>query len=562
MKASASEKKTASFTKSDREHTLYRPAVIVLNKLKPEYEGGPFWLMASGIARITILLVASLGTHRTARPDLALWLLTGLFLAALTCSVWFLITVRFQRSASPTLVWTQVLLDFSIVAATLSYTGGMTSYFSFLFVVVILEAGMLMGFFHGFVFALLAMIYILFSPASESVKAADSFKTIMGISYWYSLMLQMTALFITALISGQWNERINRLKRFQREILDNMVSGFLVCDLDGRVSIANKAACTILDTNETALVGCKAGDTPLRGTKGEYPINAALKTGSDYMNYEYWVETGPDTRKMIELTTHKMLDRRNRTQALIVTFQDVTEISEMREMLQRNDRLAAVGESATELTHEIRNPLTALQSAVEELPHYMNAPKMTQRLCAIAVRESKHLNSIVTRFLDFARNPEIEPERIDLSVFLDSIRSSLIARHPDIEFVIVQEEEEYVIEADPVQMRQLCDNILTNSVEAMDGRGSIEVELSTTDQVVEMAFHDRGPGVSPDMIPHLFDPFFTDKKQGIGMGLAICLRIAAAHEGNIQAAPRTGGGTTISVRLPKCTESKESSTNL
>ncbi|NLN92835.1 MAG: PAS domain-containing protein [Candidatus Hydrogenedens sp.] len=504
--------------------------------------------MASGVVRIIVLLLASLGTQRISQPDMALWLLTGLFLAALACSVWFLITVRFQRTASPTLIWTQVLLDFSIVAATLSYTGGWSSYFSFLFVVVILEAGMLMGFFHGFVFALLAMGYTFF------LQTPEPFKDLQMLPSWYTLMLQMTALFLTALISGHWNERINRLKHFQREILDNMVSGFLFCDLDGRISIANKAACTILDMTESELVGRNTSDTPLSGTGEECPVAIALRTGRDYVNYEYMVETAQKSNQVIELTTHKMLNRKHRIQALIVTFQDITEITEMRLTLQRHDRLAAVGESATELTHEIRNPLTSLQSAVEELQSNLSDTSLTQRLCGIVLRESRHLNSIVTSFLDFSRNPEMKREKIEVSPFLDAIRSSLMKRYPKIEVKVIREDGPSYIQADPVQMRQLCDNILTNSVESMEGQGLIEIEVSDREQLVELAFHDTGCGIAPDTIPHLFDPFYTAKKQGIGMGLAVCLRIVTAHDGDIQAVPRTGGGTSIIVRLPRRSE--------
>jgi len=517
----------------------------VISRLKPEYEGGSFWLLTSGVLRIVILLLASLGTQRVFQPDIALWLLTGLFIAAMACGIWFLIVVRFQGKVSPALVWTQVLLDFTIVAATLSYTGGHGSYFSFLFVVIILEAGMLMGFFHGFVFAFLSMTYIL------TLQPPDPFTAVFALPYWYSLLLQGTALFITALISGQWNERINRLKRFQREILDNMVSGFLFCDLDGKISIANKAACAILDIDEASLVGQNATRTPLCGAGKEYPVVTALQTGSDYINYEYSVETKGGRTKVLELTTHKMLGRTGRMQALIVTFKDITEMAEMRQMLRRNDRLAAVGESATELTHEIRNPLASLQSAVEELQRNLASPDMAQRLAAIALRESRHLNGIVTSFLDFARNPEINREAMELGSFLDSLGTAYSEMHPDIEFSVIRGDTQCFIAADPVQMRQLCDNILMNSVEAMDGRGMIRVELTEKDRFAEIAFHDTGPGISPASIPRLFDPFYTEKKHGVGMGLAVCLRIVTAHDGSIQAVPHADGGATIIVRLPK-----------
>ena len=511
--------------------------------LSPNFDGPPSWLWYTGIARLAILFVVATGTQQVQSEAISITVLAVIFLAAIACSIWYLISLQRAMSVASALTWTQVFLDFSVVAATVSFTGGTSGYFTLLFVIVILEAGALMGLVQGFVFALLTALFLLSQEASGA-------STSSVLPYWYIFFIQCLALFSTAVISGYWNQRVSRLKQFQREILDNMNSGFVICDSKGRLISANKVACQILQIEDDILIGRPIENVIVCDGDMECPIITALRNERDYSSYEFSVRVGEDVVKQLGLTTNRLYDVRQRLIAIIASFSDITELARMRQALRRQDRLAAVGESAAELTHEIRNPLTSLRSAVEELSKNLDSPQMAQRLCQIALRESGHLNKIVSGFLDYARNPDFHRDLIEVGRVFEELQGSFKQSYPDISIQLDNLEQGVKVPGEPTQIRQLFENMIRNAIEAMDGRGTILISARSASHYVEIKVDDNGPGISPDKMAHIFEPFYTDKDKGIGMGLAVCLRIVTAHDGAIQAANRPGGGASIVVRLP------------
>lgn len=519
------------------------PLQRLIRGLQPQYDGPPSWLWYTGIARLTMLFVVATGTQQAQEQVIDISILTSIFLAAIVCSIWYLVTLQRGKPVASALTWTQVFLDFSVVAATVSFTGGTSGYFTLLFVIVILEAGVLMGLVQGFLFALLTALFLLAQDLPIST-------TNTGLPYWYNFLIQCLALFSTAVISGYWNQRISRLKQFQREILDNMSSGFIICNPRGQVIAVNKVGQQILELHETAVVGQPIEAVIMCEMDMECPITTALRNERDYSSYEFSVRTKSNVVKQLGLTTNRLFDAQQRLIAIIASFSDLTEIAQMRQALRRQDRLAAVGESAAELTHEIRNPLASLRSAVEEISKTLDSPDMAQRLCQIALRESEHLNKIVSGFLDYARNPDFHREPIDITQVLQNIKGLFTQQCPETLIKVNHADQHIRIPGDPTQIRQLFENIIRNGIEAMNHIGEITINVRSTAHYVEIQIDDSGPGIAPDKMAHIFEPFYTDKPKGIGMGLAVCLRIVTAHDGSIQAANRPGGGASIVVRLP------------
>ncbi len=539
-----------------RSGTTTRPPRVSLFRqmrtlLAPHYDGPPVWLWYTGIARIMILFIVAAGTQQIPEQVVGFSILAAIFMAALTCSVWFLLTLHRGKTVTSGLTWTQVFLDFSVVAATVSFTGGSASFFTFLFVIVILEAGALMGLVQGFVFAFLSTMFLL--GQDFPTFGADT-----AFPYWYNFLIQCLALFSTSVISGYWNQRISRLKQFQREILDNMSSGFLICAPTGRIIAANKVACQVLGMSEQEIINKEVAEVLVCDDDTECPIVTALRNERDYSSYEFRVHTGNGVIRHLGLTTNRLYDPRNRLIALIASFSDLTEIAQMRHTLQRQVRLAAVGESAAELTHEIRNPLASLRSAVEELSACLDSPEMARQLSNIALRESTHLNKIVSGFLNYARNPDLNREALDVEEILEDVKHVTEQATPEISITLQSSPADCAIVGDPTQIRQLFENIVHNSVEAMNRQGTIKITTRQTAQYVEIRVDDKGPGIAPDKISQIFEPFYTEKEKGIGMGLAVCLRIVTAHDGAIQAANRPGGGASIIVRLPVMQQQAES----
>jgi two-component system sensor histidine kinase PilS (NtrC family) len=509
-----------------------------------------------------MLLVVAIGAQLEVEYHLGgfLWyLLTCIYVAAFVSSIWYLIALRRERSISALLTWTQMLVDVSVVAATISFTGEQESFFTFLLVIVILEAGVLMGLIQGFVFATMASLFmaVLFF---RSMAEAD-----LILAHWYNFLIQAIAFFFTAFISGYWNQRISRMRRFQREILDNMSGGFLITDAKGIVIAINKAACSILGLEERNIAGRHVDGVLLPESGAECPVMTALRSEKDFTSYEFYAITGATESSLLGLTTNRIRDAHNRVTNLIASFTDLTEMARMRREMQQQDRMAVIGELSAGLAHEIRNPVAAIRGATDELIHNLDAPGLVERLATIAIRESDHLSEIVSGFLDFARDPSRRHEAFDLRNTASEVKDKLVRKYAKeidnwLTISVFAPKEPCPVMGDPTKMSQVFLNLAQNAVEAMLGHignegvrkhGALDITIKADGNPIEIRFDDEGPGIDPDKVARIFEPFYTEKEKGVGMGLAICMRIVISHNGTIQAAARSGGGTSISVRLPK-----------
>ncbi|HNT89723.1 MAG TPA: PAS domain-containing protein, partial [Candidatus Hydrogenedentes bacterium] len=147
------------------------------------------------------------------------------------------------------------------------------------------------------------------------------------------------------------------MKEFQRDILDNMNSGFLLTDEKGVVTAINKSACRILHLIEGDVIGRHVDGILRSDTGAECPVTTALRLGKDFTSYEFYVRTHADSSLLVGITTNRIRDARGQVTGLIASFTDLTEMARMRQELQQHDRLAVVGELAAGLAHEIRNPV-------------------------------------------------------------------------------------------------------------------------------------------------------------------------------------------------------------
>ncbi len=516
--------------------------------LAPSYDGPVSWLWFVGAARLGLLLVVATGAHLVAAEERYLFLLTGVYLAACASGIWYLVSLRGRPGVNPALTWMQMMVDFGVVAITISFSGAEKSFFTFLLVTVILEAGVLMGLSQGFVFATLSSLFMFFHFAVSTPRSDDP------LTHWYHFLILVIGFFFTAFISGYWNQRVSGMKQFQREILDNLSSGFLICDTKGLVIAMNRAACHILGVDEGNVAGRHVEGIIMPESGAENPVVTALRSQKDFTSYEFHARVGEQETKLLGLTTNPLRDSRGAVTGLIASFTDLTEMAHMRQLLQQQDRMAVIGELTAGLAHEIRNPVAAIRGAMEELRRGTEKPAMVERLANIAIRESDHLNDIVTGFLDFARDPSRRHTIVNLSAMVDNVRAHLerqFAHARDLRITTRTPETVVEVLGDRMQLRQVFLNLGQNAIEAMHEQGTLTISLLTDAGPAEVRFDDEGPGIPPDKVSRIFEPFFTEKERGVGMGLAICLRIVTSHDGTMQVAARPEGGTSMRVRLPR-----------
>lgn len=523
---------------------------IFRQKEKPRFfaERSAAWLWYVGAIRIVVLIVIAVGVQVLPEgvDPLLIPFLTGFYFFGILSCVLYLFLLRHQSNVSPLLTWGQMLIDFGIVAATVNSTGGATSLFTFLFVVVILETGLLLGITQGFVFATLATLFMGIEFIIEANRG-------LPLNAGYAFLVQTLAYYLTTAISGYWNMRLNRLQQFQREILDNMNNGFIIVSPDGYILVQNKAAARILEIPEGSAIGKRVEDIIQKTDGDECPVITALRTRRDFTRYEFSARIGENKTRTLGLSTSCLFDRSGNLTGVIVSFTDLTELTQMREELQRHDRLAAVGELAAGLAHEIRNPIAAIRGAMEEIRSSSVSPEQQHRLINIAVRESDHLNHIISQFLDFAREPHVERTPFPVCEVVREVCELLhreCQNRQNIEITVLPCPHDCAVSGDRSQLKQVFYNIGKNAIEAMEQGGRLTVAISRDPVSVSIRFDDEGPGIPPDQVTRIFEPFYTTKQFGVGMGLAVSMRIVTAHDGAIYVASRPTGGASVTVRLP------------
>ena len=512
-------------------------------------EGTGDWLRNFAVARMGVMSFITIGSAFLTIDNGAEYLLL-LYVFGFATNYWYLRTLRLKHRVGPSQTWAQMFVDFAVVALTVALTDGPTSFFTFIFVVVVLEAGVLLGLRQGFVIATLATVFML----EQTMLHPAQSRYLTTFTLWYNFLVQVMLVYLTAFISGYWNNRIHKLREFQREILDNMTSGFVIANRRGNILAMNKSACRILDMNIRSSMGRSIGEV-MRTTSGdECPVLTALRSGKDYSSYEFYLQQPSGATKLLGLTTNHMNNNLGDSTGVIASFTDLTEMNVMRQELLKQDRMAVVGELAAGLAHEIRNPVAIIRGAVDEMNTSANSPELVKRLQAMALRESDHLNEIVRGFLDFSRNPSEEVEPLELCELLLEVAKLLEREYDEHSNLVIERmiiEDDCWVSGNASQLKQVFVNIGKNGIEAMDFTGVLSIQLARkVDGPVEIRFEDTGPGIEPGSIEKVFEPFFTLKDSGVGMGLAVCMRIITSHNGTIRAANRSGGGCAMVLQLP------------
>jgi signal transduction histidine kinase len=247
-------------------------------------------------------------------------------------------------------------------------------------------------------------------------------------------------------------------------------------------------------------------------------------------------------------------------------FKDLTRVEQLEERERLRDRLAAVGEMAAVIAHEVKNPLAGIEVMAGLLRRRIPELPDAQQALTDIIKEAKMANAIVQEVLDFVRPIRLQVERTAVADAVDGAihLAGTKARRGAIDVDVQLPEGLPQIQADQHQLTQVFTNFLINAYEAMDGRGQVRISAATIrvedggdgHEAVLIEVADNGPGIPADVAEKIFEPFFTTKAQGSGLGLAIVRKIVDAHDGRIDLRTAPGMGTTIRVTLPVSSEEK------
>lgn len=223
--------------------------------------------------------------------------------------------------------------------------------------------------------------------------------------------------------------------------------------------------------------------------------------------------------------------------------------------LSRQERLAALGHLAAGVAHEVRNPLNAIGMGVQRLQREfapLEGAEEFHHLCTVIRGEVARLNAIVQDFLQLARLPALQREPIAVAILLREVAALMKAEAQahTVHLTLQVPEGLPTLIADPQQLKQALINLLLNAIQATPPGGAVQVTAAAEAEALRIAVIDSGRGIAPDLMERIFDPYFTTKPQGTGLGLPIALRIIEAHGGTLDVKSTLGRGTTVEVCLP------------
>lgn len=350
--------------------------------------------------------------------------------------------------------------------------------------------------------------------------------------------------------------RVAELKRYHESIVQSLKTGVLVTDRELNITSVNRSAVALFGRPEDEIRGRPLASFPLGEELSRRlgPLGGLVEGGK-----EVPLTALPLGERHFDLVITPFMNDRGAVLGIVVAFEDVTESVRTKEALLRSERLAAIGRMSAHVTHEVRNPLASIGLNAELLEVMVKEGGMTggaleeaHALSRAIGREVDRLTAITEEYLRFARlpRPELGPE--DTAELLGSIasfvRRDLELAHVEIRVQVPAELPRILVDRD--QIRQAILNLVRNAKESMPEGGTVELEAALEAEVVAIVVRDHGVGIKAENLDRIFDPFFSTKLTGTGLGLALCHQIVTEHGGQIRVRSQLGQGSEFRIEIP------------
>lgn len=530
------------------------------------------WLIAIRLVVITSVvlpyLLAQLATPGALPTFDLLYLLAGLTYAA---SLLYIALLALLRDRPKLQAYIQFGGDLLLVTGLVAFFGGIGSPFSLFYLVVIMVASVLLRRRAGLIVA--SGAYLLYAglllgivrgvlPALGPALSGSE----LAWRLPYNLAIHLFGFYAVALLTSVLAESVRRaeaeleaqrgslanLEVFHRDVLQSISTGLATTDLDGRVTSVNRAALEILGRAEDELVGGPVEGLGLLSLADWRRLAASLSGGRPSERAEVEVRRGAESLP-VGFSLSRLTDASGVAVGTILVFQDLSQWRRLQEELSLKDRMAAAGELAAGIAHEVGNPLAAISGSAQVLSSALPADNDQRKLLDIILKESHRLDRTIKGFLRFARPRDRVTSRFDIARLLAEnvvlLRNSeeTTGRH---RFELDLEPPSAFLVGDADQISQIFWNVARNALRAMPDGGVLRLTARLAGETYRLEFHDTGRGMSEDQRARLFQPFQSFSGGGTGIGMAIVYRIVQEHGGRIAVDSRPGHGTTVAIELP------------
>jgi two-component system sensor histidine kinase PilS (NtrC family) len=466
------------------------------------------------------------------------------------------------------LAWFLCVLDTVLVTAVVSATGGPQSIFTFLYVLSVIAAAVLLSRTGAVAIAGAASALYIGLVFGRTVLAMTAFleppreTTALEVM---TMFLDAGTLLVVAIVAGGLAERFHEtrqeletrrrdlrdLQAFKDLIFHSVGTGLVALDGDHTVTAFNRAAAEITGLDAVDVVG-RHGRLVFGPTVPLAEIEATIDVSPRTAAHHETTFRRPDGVAVPVRMTFSALTSGDGTRlGLIAACEDLSAIREMEARMRLADRLASLGRMAANIAHEIRNPLASLSGAIEALTAQATDDDDRGRLSGIVLRESDRLNQIIKNFLEYARPAPLTTTSVNVADLVDEVL--VLLEHGSLPATIkIGRDFPAVLpwSVDAPQFRQALWNLCRNAVEAMSDGGELAVSAAVVRGQLEVSVTDTGEGIAPSDLPQIFEPFFSTKSGGSGLGLALVHRIVADHGGRVDVRSTPGVGTTFILTVP------------
>ena len=361
-------------------------------------------------------------------------------------------------------------------------------------------------------------------------------------------------------------EEVAELKSYTDSILGSVTSGIVTLDLDGRVATLNAAAEMLTGLFAPDVSGRYCAEVFAHSPEMGEILMETLESRTGLPNVSLTLRRPNGGTLPIEMSTAPLRGREGKDLGAVGVFRDVTVLRELEEQLRRSDRLAALGTLAAGLAHEIKNPLTSLRTFTRFMPRRFDDERFRERFERVVPHELERINAIVERLLELARPARLAFQLVRLPELLDRVLE-LYADQLEAKGITVRREYARdcpAVQADPEYLYQAFGNLVSNALDATEAAGRLTLRVGWSHggdpfgaarsagagRPIKVEIEDTGRGIAPADVDKVFNPFFTTKASGTGLGLALTHKIVEDHGGRVTFRSAPGIGTTFRVVLP------------
>lgn len=351
--------------------------------------------------------------------------------------------------------------------------------------------------------------------------------------------------------------KLTDLENYTQNILDSITNVLLAVDKDLKIRSINKEGRRLFNLDDRC-IGSGMKELFIQYDQIEKILKEVITYNKKVVNIETKCNSSDGKTIFVKLLAYPLRNIVNKVEGIVIVLEDISEIRKLESQIRRAEKLSAVGQLASGVAHEIRNPMGIIKTISQTICQETQDEDIKEGL-DIIIHEINRANSVVKALLDFAK-PEVHQVKLQSidKLIRDIVRiTKKYAQQHNVRIKYHSEEDTNIL-LDSEKIKQAFINIIFNSVQAMPQGGTLNINLEFKEGWVHILFIDTGKGISKDKLDKIFDPFYTTKDTGTGLGLAITHRIIEEHKGHIEVQSEIEKGTTIGIYLPVIQEKGDS----